>query len=96
MPADVEYEDYFDVDKVGRIKVDNSPQYQECVVGETDEFILKTTKWGCTERNFKNNDSTPDLMSYTVTSKDKWLDAKKTHATDCRQDTMDLFKRKLS
>ncbi len=76
MPEGVSYEDYFDVDKVSRIVVDNSPRLPQSIVEETDEFITKMTSWGCKERNFKHEDSTPDFMAYTITEKDIWLDVK--------------------
>jgi uroporphyrinogen decarboxylase len=76
MPKDVSYEDYFDVDKVGRVVVDNSPRYPKRVVAEDDTFIIATTEWGATVRNFKNQDSTPDYMDFTITNPDKWREAK--------------------
>ena len=77
MPEGVEYEDYFDLDKVGRVIPDNSPQYPERVVEETDKYITVTTKWGGTQREFKNSDSTPDFLDFTITDPDKWREAKK-------------------
>ena len=77
MPAGAGYDDYFGVDKVGRIKVDNSPQYPEKVVEETDRFITVTTQWGAVVRNFKEQDSTPDFLDFTITSPAKWEEAKR-------------------
>ena len=76
MPKNISYDDYFDVDKVSRIVVDNSPRFPQSVIEETDAFITKMTSWGCKERNFKHEDSTPDFMDYTITEKDIWLEAK--------------------
>lgn len=76
MPENVGFEDYFGTDKVSRIVVDNSPQLPTSIVEENDEFITKMTSWGCKERNFKQQDSTPDFMDYTITEKDIWLKAK--------------------
>jgi uroporphyrinogen decarboxylase len=77
MPKGVPYEEYFDVDIVGRVQVDNSPRYPKRVIAEDDTFITETTEWGAVVRNFKNQDSTPDFISYTITDSDKWLEAKK-------------------
>jgi len=77
LPAGVEYEDYFGLDKVGRVKVDNSPQYPERVVEENSVFITATTRWGATVRNFKAQDSTPGFIDFTITSPDKWREAKR-------------------
>lgn len=76
MPAGLSYEDYFEVDKVARIEVDNSPRYPQSVVEENDEFKTVMTSWGCKERNFKHEDSTPDFMDYTIIDADKWREAK--------------------
>jgi uroporphyrinogen decarboxylase len=77
MPQGVSYEEYFDLDRVGRVQADNSPRYPVKTVAEDDIFITKTNEWGATVRNFKNQDSTPDFLDYTITSPDKWEEAKK-------------------
>jgi len=76
LPAGVGYEEYFDVDSVGRIAVDSSPLYTERIVEESEKYITKFTKWGYTETNFKNDDSTPHLTSHTITDEKEWLKAK--------------------
>ena len=76
MPTDVSYEDYFGVDKVGRVIVDNSPLYTERIVEETDESITFTTKWGGIQRDFKLQDSTPEFIEFSITDPEKWLVAK--------------------
>ena len=77
MPQNIGYEDYFDVDRVSRIVVDNSPQYPEYIVEENEEFVTCMTKWGGIEKNFKNQDSTPDFVGYSIIDQDIWLEAKK-------------------
>jgi len=76
MPAGVSYEDYFDVDKVGRVVPDNSPRYPVQVVAEDDVFITESSAWGTHVRNFKMQDSTPDFVKYTIVDWDSWLKAK--------------------
>ena len=76
MPADISYENYFDVDQVARIEVDNSPRYPQTVVEDNAEFKTVLTSWGCKERNFKHEDSTPDFMDYTIIDADRWRAAK--------------------
>ncbi|MDR2047921.1 MAG: hypothetical protein LBP69_00550, partial [Treponema sp.] len=76
MPQDVSYEEYFDVDNVGRVQADNSPRYPKAVVAEDDTFITESTEWGAKVRNFKNQDSTPDYVEFTITNPDKWREAK--------------------
>jgi uroporphyrinogen decarboxylase len=76
MPESICYEDYFDVDKVSRVIVDNSPRYPETVVEESDEFRTVTTNWGGRQRDFKDEDSTPDFIDYTIIDWDSWRKAK--------------------
>jgi uroporphyrinogen decarboxylase len=45
MPENTSCEDYFDVDKVSRVVVDNSPLYPEYIVEENDNFKTVMTKW---------------------------------------------------
>lgn len=76
MPENVSYEDYFDVDKVSRVVADNSPRYPEHIIEENEEFKTVTTSWGGKQRDFKNEDSTPDFIDYTIVDWDTWEQAK--------------------
>ncbi len=76
MPEDVAWQDYFGVDKVASIGVDNSPRYPEEVVEETDEHVISTTRWGQTLRRWKVDDSTPEFLDCRVVDRDTWADAK--------------------
>ena len=76
MPAGVIYVDYFGLDKIARIRVDNSPGYEVKVLEETDRYRIVTTKWGVTLREFKEDDSTPEFIDFAITDRDKWQKAK--------------------
>jgi uroporphyrinogen decarboxylase len=76
MPADADWRDFFGVDKLERIYVDNSPQYERKVIEENDRFVISTTEWGVTMKNFKVPDSTPEFLEYTVTTPEVWEKAK--------------------
>jgi uroporphyrinogen decarboxylase len=76
MPADVDWRDYFGTDKIERISVDISPRYERKIIKETDEFIINTTEWGVTLKNFKVPDSTPEFIDYRVNTREKWEEAK--------------------
>ena len=76
MPEGVSYVDYFGLDKIARIRVDNSPRFEVKVLEETDRYRIITTKWGVTLREFKEDDSTPEFIDFTITDKDKWREAK--------------------
>ena len=76
MPADADWRDYFGVDKVASIEVDISPRYPEVVFEETDRYKIRTSEWGVTMKNFKEEDSTPGMIDYKVTTWETWEEAK--------------------
>lgn len=75
MPTD-DYYGYFDLDKTAYISLDNSPRYPVQVLEETEDYVVKTTPWGATRRNWRTMTSTPENLSFLVDSPDKWLEAK--------------------
>lgn len=68
--------DYFGLDKTAYISTDNSPRLPERVVEETDEYIVRTTKWGVTDRTFKKNTTTPEHLAFEIDNPDAWRKAK--------------------
>jgi uroporphyrinogen decarboxylase len=77
MPVGMEWEDYFGVDKIGNIGVDITPQYEKKIIEETKDYTIYTTGWGVTQKEFKEQDSTPEFIDFKVTTPDAWEDAKK-------------------
>ncbi|MEK7447865.1 MAG: uroporphyrinogen decarboxylase family protein [Planctomycetota bacterium] len=77
MPNEINFADYFGLDKTAFISIDNSPRYEEKVLEETDEYIIKTTKWGATMKNWKHASSTPEFLDFTIKDPDSWQKAKK-------------------
>ncbi len=77
MPEGISYIDYFDLDRTACIGVDITPQYEEKVLEETDEYQVCTTKWGTTLKNFKKDDSTPEFIDFKVKTPDIWAETKK-------------------
>ncbi len=77
MPEDVDYVDYFGLDKSVMFGVDNSPRYEEKLMDETDEFVLKHTRFGVTMREWKFEASTPQFLDFTVVDPESWEIAKK-------------------
>ena len=76
MPEDVSYVDYFGLDRFAHISVDNSPRFPEEVLEETDEYVVHTTRWGATLRDWKHITSTPEWLDFTVKGPDEWRKAK--------------------
>ena len=77
MPKDVDWCDYFDIDKIGVINIDISPRYPEVTLEETDRYAIRTSPWGVTMKHFKEEDSTPEFLDYKVTTPEAWEEAKK-------------------
>jgi uroporphyrinogen decarboxylase len=76
MPADVSFVDFFGLDHVVGISADNSPQYPEELVEETDEFRVTRTRWGATLKQFTHTASTPEFLDFRVQGPDSWAEAK--------------------
>lgn len=76
LPEGMSYIDYFGLDKIVSFGVDTSPRYETKVIEETDRHIIYTSPWGGTLKQWKNANSTPEFLDFTVTDKNKWLEAK--------------------
>lgn len=76
MPEGIDFRDYFGLDKVANIGVDNSPRYEIRTLEETDAYIIYTTCWGATLKQWKHQTSTPEFISFTTTDSNKWQEAK--------------------
>lgn len=77
MPDNVDFRDYFDLDKITHINVDITPRYEEKTIEETGDYKIYTSKWGVTMKQWKNANSTPEFLDFTITDPDKWMEAKK-------------------
>lgn len=72
MPEDVDFVDFFGLDHIAHIGADTSPRYEEKVVEETDKYIVQTTKWGVTHKNWKHAASTPEYLGFTIVDRESW------------------------
>ena len=77
MPRDVSFVDFFGLDRVATIGVDNSPRYPSRVIEETDRYVIRTSPWGVTMKNWKHMASTPEFLDFTVKDPDTWREAKR-------------------
>ena len=82
LPAGVDWQDYFDFDKVARIRPDNSPRHPARIIEKTDRYVVETTPWGQTWRNFNVPDSTPEALSFYYSTPERWEEAKARMLTD--------------
>jgi uroporphyrinogen decarboxylase len=76
MPKEVSYVDYFGLDRLAHISVDNSPRYERTVIEDTPAHKIYTTSWGTTEKQWKHATSTPEFLDFTIKGPDSWLKAK--------------------
>ena len=76
MPEGVDWRDYFDVDKMETIGIDISPRMPVKVLEDTDRYYIATSPWGVTMKHFKEEDSTPEFLDFTVVDEDNWQKAK--------------------
>ncbi len=76
MPEGADFRDYFDLDRTTRILCDNSPRYERKVLEETDKYVIATTQWGVTTKNWKHSGGTPEFIDFTATTPEKWKEAK--------------------
>ena len=77
MPEGMDWCDYFDVDKLSIINIDISPRMPEITLEETDRYYIRTSPWGVTMKHFKEEDSTPEFLDFTITTQEAWDQAKK-------------------
>ena len=76
LPAGMDFADYFDIDHIPKITTDNSFRFEESVIEETEDYIIKSNVWGSTFKNWKHRGSTPECLDYTVTDASKWFEVK--------------------
>jgi len=72
MPEGVSFEDFFGMDKLVLLWVDNSPRFEAKTIEETDRYKIYTTPWGVTQKSFKALDSTPEFLAHTICDPDTW------------------------
>jgi uroporphyrinogen decarboxylase len=77
MPAGTSYVDYFGLDHVANISVDNSPRFPERTLEETETHSIYTSSWGVTMKQWKHAASTPQFLAHTIVSPAAWQEAKK-------------------
>lgn len=76
MPTDVSFVDYFGLDNIAGIGVDNSPRYPTRVIEETEDYTIHTTGWGATLKSWKLHGGVPEFLDFTIKDPDSWAQAK--------------------
>ncbi|HET6384271.1 MAG TPA: uroporphyrinogen decarboxylase family protein [Armatimonadota bacterium] len=77
LPENVSFIDYFDLDRVAHINVDNSPRYPVKTLEETPEYRIHTSAWGATLKDWKHAGGVPEFLDFTIVDRDSWAEARK-------------------
>lgn len=73
--GDADYVDFFGLDPIVRVLVDNTPRFPTKVIENSDDWLVVTNPWGATMKYIKS-ESTPALIDVQVRTRDDWLKAK--------------------
>ncbi len=79
LPVGADLHEFFGVPKIemgmGGIQNVFMPPFEEKILEETDEFIIKINNRGVTEQNFKDGSSMPEFLDYPVKGREalSWL-----------------------
>jgi uroporphyrinogen decarboxylase len=76
LPANVAWDRYLGLDNFQAISVDNSPRYPGRTIEETDDYVIRTSEWGATLKNWKHHGGVPDFLDFTIKDRDSWAAAK--------------------
>ena len=76
LPDDMDFTDYFGLDKVVGFAGDITPRYEVKVIEEAEDYIIETTKWGVTKKDWKHASSTPHIIAHTIVDRKSWEEAK--------------------
>jgi uroporphyrinogen decarboxylase len=76
LPEGTSVDEYFGLDIVDGFGADNSPRYEEKVLEETDEYVVRTTRWGATLKSWRHAGGVPEFLDFTVVDRDSWAAAK--------------------
>lgn len=76
MPENCSYVDYFGLDNISSISVDNSPRYPVETLEETDKYKIHTNGWGVKMKNWTYHGGTPEFLEFTIVDRESWNKAK--------------------
>lgn len=76
LPRNVGVGEFFGFERIAGIGTDNSPRYPSRVIEETDEYVISTTSWGATMKNWRYKASVPEFIDFTIKDQKTWEEAK--------------------
>lgn len=74
--GDGDYGEFFGLDRIMGVGVDNSPRFPGKTLEETDEYRVFTTGWGAKMKDWKHAASVPEMLDVTIKDADSWRAAK--------------------
>jgi len=84
LPDDIPTDDFFGFE-MGGCGADTSFRLPVRVIEETDEYIIQKNCNGITEKNWKHRTSTPELIAFSLDTRDKWEELKGNLAFDTKR-----------
>ncbi len=76
MPDGENFVDFFALDRIADIGIDNSPRFEERVIEETPDYKIYTSSYGVTMKQWKHAASTPQFLDFTIVDPQSWKKAK--------------------
>ncbi|MHB8276727.1 MAG: uroporphyrinogen decarboxylase family protein [Candidatus Humimicrobiaceae bacterium] len=76
LPRNETFEEYFRIDQFSCLIFDSSFRFQEVTLDETSEYIIKKNSNGAVTKTFKERESTPQVISSMINTKEKWEETK--------------------
>lgn len=76
LPEGVSAAAFFGWDNFARFANDNSPRFPVETLEETDEYVIHTTAWGATMKNWRSRGGVPEFLDFRIKDRDTWAEAK--------------------
>jgi uroporphyrinogen decarboxylase len=76
LPEGVSPARFFGWDHFAGFGNDNSPRYAVQKVEETEEWVITTSAWGATMKNWKDHGGVPEFLDFKIKDRDSWAEAK--------------------
>jgi uroporphyrinogen decarboxylase len=76
LPEGVSPARFFGWDHFAGFGNDNSPRYPVERIEETEQWVITTTAWGATMKNWKDHGGVPEFLDFKIKDRDSWAEAK--------------------
>ena len=76
LPEGVSPHAFFGWDNIAGFGNDNSPRFPAETLEATEEYVITTTSWGATMRNWRSRGGVPEFLDFKIKDRDSWAEAK--------------------